>query len=192
MTIVARAGADVGLIGLAVMGQNLALNLADHGYRVAVYNRTTAVMEKFLTEHGDTPGGLVGAAALLEFVAALKKPRKILIFVKAGAPVDSVVEQLLGAGVETDDIVVDCGNSLWTDTIRREKQYADRCRFFGSGVSGGEVGARFGPSLMPGGHPDSWKHLEPIWQASAAKVDPKSGVQLQHHAPVKPVVGREP
>ena len=122
MTTAARANADVGLIGLAVMGQNLALNLADHGYRVAVYNRTTAVMEKFLTEHGDTPGGLVGAAALLEFVAALKKPRKILILVKAGAPVDSVVEQLRGAGVETDDIVVDCGNSLWTDIIRCDKQ----------------------------------------------------------------------
>src|SRR5206468_10686231 len=98
----------------------------------------------------------------------------------------------LGAGVETDDIVVDCGNSLWTDTIRREKQYADRCRFFGSGVSGGEVGARFGPSLMPGGHPDSWKHLEPIWQAIAAKVDPKSGEPLEDYAPGKPVVGGEP
>jgi 6-phosphogluconate dehydrogenase len=126
MTTVARASADVGLIGLAVMGRNLALNMADHGYRVAVHNRTTVVMEKFVAGHGDTPGGLVGTAALPEFVAALKKPRKILILVKAGAPVDSVVEQLLGAGVETDDIVVDCGNSLWTDTIRREKQFAQR------------------------------------------------------------------
>ena len=161
MTTAARASADVGLIGLAVMGQNLALNMADHGFQVAVYNRTTAVMEKFVAEHADTPGGLVGAAALPDFVAALKKPRKIIILVKAGPPVDAVVEQLLGAGVEPDDIVVDCGNSLWTDTIRREKQYADRCRFFGSGVCGGEVGARFGPSLMPGGHPASWEHLEP-------------------------------
>ena len=105
MTTAARTSADVGLIGLAVMGQNLALNMADHGYRVAVHNRTTPVMEKFVAGHGDTLSGLVGAAALPEFVAALKKPRKILILVKAGPPVDSVVEQLLGVGVETDDIV---------------------------------------------------------------------------------------
>jgi 6-phosphogluconate dehydrogenase len=142
--------------------------------------------------HGDTPGGLVGAPALRDFVAALKKPRKILILVKAGAPVDAVVEQLLGVGVEPDDIVVDCGNSLWTDTIRREKQYADRCRFFGSGVSGGEVGARFGSSLMPGGHPASWEHLRPIWEAIAAKVDPKTGKPLEEWAPGKPVTGGEP
>src|SRR5688572_30739242 len=192
MTTAGRASADVGLIGLAVMGQNLALNIADHGYRVAVYNRTTAVMEKFVAGHADTPGGLVGAAALPELVAALKTPRKILLLVKAGAAVDGVVEQLLGAGVEPDDIVVDCGNSLWTDTIRREKQYGDRCRFFGSGVSGGEVGARFGPSLMPGGHPASWEHLRPIWEAIAAKVDPKTGKPLEHWAPGKPVQGGEP
>jgi 6-phosphogluconate dehydrogenase len=192
MTTASRASADVGLIGLAVMGENLALNMADHGYRVAVYNRTTAVMEKFVAGHRDTPGGLVGAAALADFVAALKKPRKILILVKAGAPVDAVVEQLLGVGVEPDDIVVDCGNSLWTDTIRREKQYADRCRLFGSGVSGGEVGARFGPSLMPGGHPASWEHLRPIWEAIAAKVDPKTGKPLEDWAPGKPVTGGEP
>jgi 6-phosphogluconate dehydrogenase len=186
MTTAARASADVGLIGLAVMGKNLALNMADHGYRVAVYNRTTAVMEKFVAGHGNTPGGLVGAAALPDFVAALKQPRKILILVKAGAPVDAVVEQLLGAGVEAVDIVVDCGNSLWTDTIRREKQYTDLCRFFGSGVSGGEVGARFGPSLMPGGHPDSWEHLRPIWEAIAAKVDRRTGTPLEDWAPGNP------
>ena len=118
MATAARASADVGLIGLAVMGQNLALNMADHGYRVAVYNRTTAVTEKFVAGHGDTPGGLVGTAALPDFVAALKTPRKILLLVKAGAPVDEVVEQLLGAGVAPDDIVVDCGNSLWADPQR--------------------------------------------------------------------------
>jgi 6-phosphogluconate dehydrogenase len=192
MTTPTRASADVGLIGLAVMGENLALNIADHGYRIAVYNRTTSVMEKFVAEHPDTPGGLVGAATLPDFVAALRKPRKILILVKAGPPVDAVVEQLLGAGVETDDILVDCGNSLWTDTIKREKQYEARCRFFGSGVSGGEVGARFGPSLMPGGHQGSWKHLRPIWEAIAAKVDPKTGRPLEDYAPGKPVQGGEP
>ena len=188
----ARASADVGLIGLAVMGENLALNIADHGYRIAVYNRTTTVTEKFLAEHPDTPGGLVGAAPLPDFVVALKKPRKIIVLVKAGPPVDAVVEQLLGAGVEPDDIVVDCGNSQWTDTIRREKQYAAGCRFFGSGVSGGELGARFGPSMMPGGHPDSWQHLRPIWEAVAAKVDPRSGEPLEDYTPGKPVTGGEP
>ena len=187
-----RGTADVGLIGLAVMGQNLALNMADHGYRVAVYNRTTETMQQFVAEHPDTPGGLAGCAALPELVAALKPPRKIILLVKAGPAVDAIVAQLLEAGVERADIVVDCGNSQWTDTIRRETQYADRCRFFGSGVSGGEVGARFGPSLMPGGHPDSWKHLEPIWRAIAAKVEPKTGAPLEDYAPGKPVVGGEP
>jgi 6-phosphogluconate dehydrogenase len=184
--------ADLGLIGLAVMGQNLALNLADHGYRVAVYNRTTATMRQFVAAHGDTPGGLVGSATLEELVAALKRPRKLILLVKAGPAVDAMVEQLLGAGVEPDDIVVDCGNSLWTDTIRRERQYAARCKFFGSGVSGGEVGARFGPSLMPGGDPGAWKHLQPIWEAIAAKVDPRTGRPLESGAPGKPVVGGEP
>jgi 6-phosphogluconate dehydrogenase len=184
--------ADVGLIGLAVMGQNLALNMADHGYRVAVYNRTTAIMEKFVAGNPATPGGLVGSATLDGLVAGLKTPRKIIILVKAGPAVDAVVDQLLQAGVEPADLVVDCGNSQWTDTIRRETHYAERCRFFGSGVSGGEVGARFGPSLMPGGHPESWKHLEPIWQAIAAKVDPKTGEPLEGGTPGKPVVGGEP
>jgi 6-phosphogluconate dehydrogenase len=184
--------ADVGLVGLAVMGQNLALNMADHGYRVAVYNRTTATMEQFVGDNPDTPGGLVGCSSLERLIAVLKKPRKIIILVKAGKPVDAIVEQLLHAGLEPGDLVVDCGNSQWTDTIRRETQYASGCRFFGSGVSGGELGARFGPSLMPGGHPDSWKHLQPIWEAIAAKVDRKTGEPIENYAPGKPVVGGEP
>ena len=182
--------ADVGLIGLAVMGENLALNIADHGFKVAVYNRTTEVMKKFIARE-NPPGGLVGCETLTEFVAAIKKPRKIIILVKAGAAVDAVVKQLLESGVEREDIVVDCGNSLWTDTIRREKEYAEKCRFFGSGVSGGELGARFGPSMMPGGHPDSWQHLKPIWEAVAAKVD-ANGTPLENYAPGKPVTGGNP
>src|SRR4051812_24050547 len=185
------ATADVGLIGLAVMGENLALNIADHGYKVAVYNRTTDIMKKFIARE-NPPGGLVGCETLKEFVAAIKKPRKIIILVKAGAAVDAVTRQLFDAGVEPNDIVVDCGNSLWTDTIRREKEYAAKCKFFGSGVSGGEVGARFGPSMMPGGDPDSWKHLKPIWEAVAAKVDEKTGKPLENYAPGKPVVGGVP
>ncbi|MGN6368690.1 MAG: NADP-dependent phosphogluconate dehydrogenase [Phycisphaerae bacterium] len=185
------AVADVGLIGLAVMGENLALNMADHGFKVAVYNRTTEIMKKFIARE-NPPGGLVGCESLKEFVAAIKKPRKIIILVKAGPAVDAVVKQLFEAGVEADDIVVDCGNSLWTDTIRREKEYAAKCKFFGSGVSGGELGARFGPSMMPGGDPDSWKHLKPIWEAVAAKVDEKTGKPLENYAPGKPVTGGVP
>lgn len=185
------AVADIGLIGLAVMGENLALNIADHGFKVAVYNRTTEVMKKFIARE-KPPGGLVGCATMNELVAAVKKPRKFIILVKAGAAVDAVTKELIAAGVEKDDIVADCGNSLWTDTIRRERDYADKCKFFGSGVSGGEVGARFGPSLMPGGDPDSWQHLKPIWEAIAAKVDAKTGKPLENYAPGKPVVGGVP
>jgi len=187
-----EATADIGLIGLAVMGQNLALNIADHGFKLAAYNRTTAVMQKFVAENPDTPGGLVGCASMQELVLAVKRPRKFIILVKAGGAVDAVVKELLAAGVETNDIVVDCGNSLWTDTIRREKEYSAKCKFFGSGVSGGEVGARFGPSLMPGGDPASWQHLKPIWEAVAAKVDEKTGKPIETGAPGKPVVGGVP
>lgn len=182
-----RPIADVGLIGLAVMGQNLALNIADHGFRVAVFNRTTRVMTGFIAAHPDTPGGLVGCETLSDLIATVKKPRKVIILVKAGAAVDAVVKQLIEAGIESDDLVVDCGNSQWTDTIRREKEYAGRCRFFGSGVSGGEIGARFGPSLMPGGDARAWKHLEPIWKAIAAKVDARTGRAIETATPGHPV-----
>src|SRR3954468_2318675 len=185
------ATADIGLIGLAVMGENLALNMSDHGYKVAVYNRTTEVMKKFMARE-NPPGGLVGCETLKELVAAIKKPRKIIILVKAGPAVDAVVKQLFDAGVQPDDIVVDCGNSLWTDTIRREKEYAAKCKFFGSGVSGGELRARFGPSMIPGRYPDSWKHHKPIWEAVAAKVDAKTGKPMEDYAPGKPVVGGVP
>lgn len=186
------ASADVGLIGLAVMGQNLALNMADHGFKVAVYNRTHLVMEQFVTNHPATPGGLVACATLTDLVGALRKPRKVIILVKAGPAVDRVISQLLESGIEYDDLVVDCGNSLWTDTIRREREYSGRCLFFGSGVSGGELGARFGPSLMPGGQAAAWKHLEPIWNSIAAKVDETSGRPMETAEPGKPVEGGVP
>src|SRR3954469_2522071 len=190
-----KAVADIGLIGLAVMGQNLALNIADHGFNIAVYNRTTHTMEEWVAKVKKTePSGerVSGYKTMNEFVAAIKKPRKFIILVKAGAPVDGVVKELIAAGIDSDDIVVDCGNSLWTDTIRRERDYGKQCKFFGSGVSGGEVGARFGPSMMPGGEPDSWKHLKPIWEAVAAKVDPKTGKPIENYAPGKPVTGGVP
>src|SRR5688572_13231316 len=121
--------ADVGLIGLAVMGQNLALNIADHGFNVAVFNRTTEKMRAFVDAHEPTPGALVGCERLEEFVATLRKPRKILLMVQAGAAVDAVVQQLFDAGIKPDDVVVDCGNSQWTETIQREETYAGRCKF---------------------------------------------------------------
>ncbi len=185
------AVADIGLIGLAVMGENLALNIADHGFKVAVYNRTTDVMRRFVARE-NPPGGLVGCATIAELVAAVKRPRKFIILVKAGAAVDAVTKELIAAGIAADDIVVDCGNSLWTDTIRRERDYAKQCKFFGSGVSGGELGARFGPSMMPGGDPESWKHLRPIWEAVAAKVDAASGKPIENYAPGRPVTGGVP
>jgi 6-phosphogluconate dehydrogenase len=190
-----NATADIGLIGLAVMGQNLALNIADHGFTIAVYNRTTATMEQWVGKvKKEEPSGnrVIGCKTTQELIQTIKKPRKFIILVKAGPPVDAVVKELIAAGIDKDDLVIDTGNSLWTDTIRREKEYADKCRFFGSGVSGGETGARFGPSLMPGGHPESWKHLEPIWRAIAAKVDEKTGKPIENYAPGKPVTGGVP
>jgi 6-phosphogluconate dehydrogenase len=187
-----QAQSDIGLIGLAVMGQNLALNIADHGFRISVYNRTTATMEKFVAENPSTPGGLVGEATLEGFVASLKQPRKIIILVKAGAGTDAVIDSLTPL-LEAGDIIIDGGNALWTDTIRREKNLAAKgLRFIGSGVSGGEEGARFGPSLMPGGDPAAYAEIQPIWEAIAAKVDDATGKPLQGAAPGKPVVGGVP
>jgi 6-phosphogluconate dehydrogenase len=186
------ATSDIGLYGLAVMGQNLALNIADHGFRISVYNRTTATMEKFVAENPATPGGLVGTRTLEEFVGSLKRPRKIIILVKAGKPTDAVIEALAPL-LEPGDILIDGGNALWTDTIRRERELrAKGLRFIGSGVSGGEEGARFGPSLMPGGDPAAYAEIEPIWKAIAAKVDATTGKPLTGAAPGKPVVGGVP
>ena len=183
---------DIGLIGLAVMGQNLALNIADHGFQISVYNRTTATMEEFVARHPDTPGGLVGQATLEGFVLSISKPRKIIILVKAGDPTDVVIEGLVPL-LDQDDIIIDGGNAKWTDTIRRERELREKSlRFIGSGVSGGEEGARYGPALMPGGQFEAWKELEPIWNAIAAKVDENTGRPLEDAAPGKPVVGGVP
>ncbi|MFP4352731.1 MAG: NADP-dependent phosphogluconate dehydrogenase [Puniceicoccaceae bacterium] len=183
---------EIGLVGLAVMGQNLALNIADHGFRISVYNRTTSKMEAFVAKHPDTPGGLVGKADLKDFVASLKRPRKIILLVKAGPGTDAVIDELVPL-LEDDDIIIDGGNAKWTDTIRREKELAARnLRFIGSGVSGGEEGARFGPSLMPGGKESAYGELRPVWEAIAAKVDPETGKPLEGAAPGRPVEGGVP
>ena len=183
---------DIGLIGLAVMGQNLALNIADHGFRISVYNRTTATMAKFVADHPTTPGGLDGQATLGGFVASLKRPRKMIILVKAGTSTDAVIDSLAPL-LEAGDIIIDGGNALWTDTIRREKDLkAKGLRFIGSGVSGGEEGARFGPSMMPGGDESAFAEIKEIWEAVAAKVDDKTGKPLEGASPGHPIVGGVP
>jgi 6-phosphogluconate dehydrogenase len=183
---------EIGLIGLAVMGQNLALNIADHGFRISVYNRTTSKMEEFVAKHPETPGGLVGEATLESFVQSLKRPRKVIILVQAGWATDKVIEGLVPL-MEEGDIIIDGGNAKWTDTIRREKELTEKgLRFVGSGVSGGEEGARFGPSMMPGGAPEAWEHLKPVWEAVSAKVDPDTGKPLEGAEPGKPVEGGVP
>jgi len=183
---------NIGLIGLAVMGQNLALNIADHGFRISVYNRTTEKMTKFVADNPATPGGLVGTTTLEEFVRSLATPRKIIILVQAGAPTDAVIESLVPL-LAGGDIIIDGGNAKWTDTIRREKTLREKgLRFIGSGVSGGETGARFGPSLMPGGDPAAYRELAPIWNAIAAKVDAATGRPLAGATPGKPIQGGVP
>ena len=187
-----KARSDIGLIGLAVMGQNLALNIADHGFQISVFNRTTEKTDKFVADHPGTPGGLVGTKTLPEFVASLARPRKMIILVQAGKATDAVIDGLVPL-LEAGDIVIDGGNALWTDTIRREKALREKnLRFIGSGVSGGEEGARFGPSLMPGGEFEAWLELKPIWEAVAAKVDAKTGKPIPGAAPGKPVTGGVP
>ena len=188
----AKMHSDIGLIGLAVMGQNLALNIADHGFQISVYNRTTEKTDKFVAENPATPGGVVGTKTLPEFVASLAKPRKMIILVQAGKATDAVIDGLVPL-LEPADIIIDGGNALWTDTIRREKALREKnLRFIGSGVSGGEEGARFGPSLMPGGDAAAYKELAPIWNAVAAKVDAKTGQPLTGAAPGQPIVGGVP
>ncbi|MGB7978330.1 MAG: decarboxylating NADP(+)-dependent phosphogluconate dehydrogenase [Chlamydiales bacterium] len=160
--------ADIGLIGLAVMGQNLVLNMADHGYAVAVFNRTVSKTDEFLK--GPAKGKKIsGFHELQRFVAALKRPRRVMLMVKAGDPVDEFIDHLSPL-LETGDIIIDGGNSHFPDTQRRyETLRAKGILFIGAGISGGEEGARHGPSIMPGGNPDAWPHVKPIFQAISAK-----------------------
>jgi 6-phosphogluconate dehydrogenase len=187
--------ADIGLVGLAVMGQNLALNIADHGYRIAVYNRNPERTREFIAhceQHEPSRERVAGYFDLAEFVRGIARPRRIVLLVKAGAATDATIAGLL-PHLEAGDIIIDGGNAHWLDTIRREKELrAEGVAFIGSGVSGGETGARFGPSLMPGGSPEAWAALEPIWRDIAAKVDPDSGRPLEGAAPGKPVEGGVP
>ncbi len=166
----ADAKADVGLIGLAVMGQNLALNMADHGFRVAVYNRTTSKVDDFVA--GPAAGkDVTGTQSIEALVGALATPRRVMLMVQAGDPVDAVIRQLLPHLAE-GDVVIDGGNSHFEDTIRRAADLEARgLRFVGAGVSGGEEGARTGPSIMPGGSAGAWVVVQDLLQSIAAEVD---------------------
>jgi len=161
--------ADIGLIGLAVMGQNLALNMNDHGFKVAVFNRTVSKVDDFLAGPAkDTQ--IVGAHSLEELVSLLKRPRRVMLMVQVGQPVDDFIEKLIPL-LEPGDIIIDGGNSNYNDTMRRTAYVESKgLLYIGTGVSGGEEGARYGPSIMPGGSPAAWPHVKPIFQAIAAKV----------------------
>ena len=163
-------GQDFGLIGLAVMGQNLVLNIADRGYSVAVYNRTAARTEEFV--EGEAKGrDIVPYYEIADFVAGLNRPRKIMLMVKAGQPVDDFIALVL-PHLEPGDLVIDGGNSFFMDTIRRNKYLAEKgVLFIGTGVSGGEEGARFGPAIMPGGQPEAYELVAPIFTKIAAQVN---------------------
>ncbi|MEQ1545157.1 NAD(P)-binding domain-containing protein, partial [Methyloglobulus sp.] len=162
--------ADIGLIGLAVMGQNLVLNMNDHGYKVAVHNRTSTTTDEFLA--GPAKGTQVtGAHTLEELVNSLNSPRIVMLMVKAGDVVDQYIDKLIPL-LSAGDIIVDGGNSLFTDTNRRTAALKEKnLRYIGTGVSGGEEGARHGPSIMPGGNKEAWPYVKPIFQAISAKVD---------------------
>ncbi|MBU4336068.1 MAG: NADP-dependent phosphogluconate dehydrogenase, partial [Actinobacteria bacterium] len=164
------AQAQIGVTGLAVMGRNLARNLARHGYRVAVHNRSWERTASLVADHGDE-GTFVPGRTMAEFVGSLARPRTVVVMVKAGEATDAVIDELVGL-MEPGDIVVDAGNAHFPDTARREQALAARgLHFVGTGVSGGEEGALNGPSIMPGGTPESYRTLGPMLEAISAKVD---------------------
>ena len=166
----AKAVADIGVTGMAVMGSNLARNLARNGFKVAIHNRSATKTEKVVKEHGDE-GEFFPAESMADFVNALSAPRVAIIMVKAGPATDAVIDELASL-MDPGDIIVDCGNSNWRDTVRREAAIRERgLHFVGSGVSGGEEGALNGPSIMPGGTPESYRRLGPMFEKISAHVD---------------------
>ncbi len=166
---------DIGLIGLAVMGQNLILNMADHGYQVAAYNRTTSKVDEFIS--GPAQGkSIVGCHSPEEFVKNLKRPRRMMMMVKAGEPVSQTIKQFVPL-LEPGDIIIDGGNSYYPDTAGRiEELQSTGILYLGVGISGGEEGARHGPSIMPGGVEEAWPHVKDIYQGISAKVGPNNDI----------------
>src|SRR5205085_2625667 len=165
--------AKIGMVGLAVMGENLALNIARNGYPIAVFNRDTTKVDKFLDRAKSHAEGqqVIGAYSIEDFVQSIERPRKMILLVKAGGAVDAVIEQIK-PHLEQGDIIIDGGNSFYQNTIQREKTLkAEGFNFIGCGVSGGEKGALWGPSLMPGGDKAAYEELRPIWEKIAAQVD---------------------
>jgi len=187
---------DIGFIGLGVMGKNLVLNLADNGYNIAAFDlcaeKIQAVIEQDRLENTTDNARVFGCSSYTELLSQLKAPHLIVLSVPAGAPVDQVCENLIGAGVQPDDIVIDTGNSLWVDTVAREQKYKSNFHLFSSAVSGGEVGARFGPSLMPSGSPYAWTRIKPIWEAISAKVDSNTGKPIERSKPGQIISEGEP
>ena len=162
--------ADIGLIGLAVMGENLVLNMESKGFTVAVYNRTTEKVDRFISGRG-AGKNFIGAHSIEELVNALSRPRKVMVLVKAGNPVDDFIDKIIPL-LEEGDIIIDGGNSHYPDTIRRTKYVESKgLLYIGTGVSGGEEGALLGPSMMPGGSKAAWDHVKPVFQKIAAKVE---------------------
>ncbi len=162
--------ADIGLIGLAVMGENLVLNMESKGFTVAVYNRTTEKVDKFIAGRG-AGKNFIGTHSIEEFCASLERPRKVMLLVKAGKPVDDFIDKVIPY-LDSGDIIIDGGNSHFEDTARRRQYVEDKgFLYIGTGVSGGEEGALLGPSIMPGGSPEAWPHVKQIFQAIAAKVE---------------------
>ncbi|MCW2539905.1 MAG: hypothetical protein JWN95_1630 [Frankiales bacterium] len=170
MTETQQASAQIGVTGLAVMGRNLARNLARHGFRVALHNRTNERTRSLVAEHGDE-GTFIASESMAGFVASLEQPRAIIIMVKAGGPTDAVIDELVPL-LDEGDIIIDCGNAHFVDTLRREEQLREHgLHFVGCGVSGGEEGALNGPSIMPGGSTEAYAKLGPMFESIAAKVD---------------------
>ncbi|MDO6428853.1 NADP-dependent phosphogluconate dehydrogenase [Thalassotalea sp. 1_MG-2023] len=187
---------DIGFIGLGVMGKNLVLNLADNGYSIAAFDLDHEKVKEAIAldkeENTSEAARVTGCFSYTELLSKLKAPHLIVLSVPAGEPVDQVSESLIGAGIQPDDIVIDTGNSLWVDTVAREEKYKNNFILFSSAVSGGEEGARFGPSLMPSGSPYAWTRIKPIWEAIAAKVDPATGKPIERTKPGQIVDSGDP
>ncbi|MCK5850475.1 MAG: NADP-dependent phosphogluconate dehydrogenase, partial [Kiritimatiellae bacterium] len=162
--------ADIGVVGLAVMGENLILNMESKGFTVACFNRTVSKVDKF-TGGRAKDKNIIGCHTVEELTENLEKPRRVMLMVKAGGAVDAFIEQIL-PHLEKGDIIIDGGNTHFPDTTRRTRYLAEKgILYIGTGVSGGEEGALLGPSIMPGGNPDAWEHVKPIFQAISAKVE---------------------